>query len=345
LQQAFGPKAVTFGPSHVLLSSKELPMKTRIVLAGLAAAICLVLGFALTRTNHAAPDDKADKAVKAVADKPASEDEAAIKKAINDYSAAFAKGDAAAVLAMWTPDAEFIDEDGKVYSGRDALAPLFKKSLPSFKGYKITAKLTSVRFIKPDVALVDGEQTFTPPQGESDVSRFTSVWVKADGEWRIRSARDLTPELPEETVHGRYLRQLDWLIGEWVNEGTDTTVHLKVSWGLNKAFLIWEYEVKHKKGEGSKVVQWMGYDPQTDQIRSWVFDDQGGFGEALWSRNGNTWTGDAAGVLPDGTTGSAVNVLKYQDDKTFVWQSMRREADGQPLPDVEAKFTHPAPKP
>jgi hypothetical protein len=55
--------------------------------------------------------------------------------------------------------------------------------------------------------------------------------------------------------------------------------------------------------------------------------------------------GDSSGVLPDGSTGSAVNVLKYQDDKTFVWQSIRREADGQPLPDVEAKFTRPAAKP
>jgi uncharacterized protein (TIGR02246 family) len=317
-------------------------MKTRIVLACLAAA-CLALGFALTRTNNAAHDD--NKAVKADPDKAPSEEEAAIRKAIEAYDVAYAKGDVAAVLATWTPDAEFIDDNGKVYRGHDALAPLFNKSLPSFKGYKITTKLTSVRLVKPDVALVDGEQTFTPPRGESDVSAFTSVWVKTDGKWRIRSARDLTVDMPGETVAGRRLRELDWLIGDWVSEGNDASVHLKVSWGLNKVFLVWEYEVKRKKGEGSKVVQWMGHDPQTDQIRSWVFDDQGGFGEALWSRNGNTWTSDAAGVLPDGTTGSAVNVLKYQDDKTFVWQSLRREADGQPLPDVEAKFTHPAAKP
>jgi uncharacterized protein (TIGR02246 family) len=317
-------------------------MKTRIVLICLAAATCLVLGFALTRTNNAAPDDKP---VKAEADKAASEEETAIHKAVAAYSAAYAKGDADAVLAMWTADAEFTDDDGKVYRGRDALAPLFKKSLPSFKGYKITSKVTSVSFVKPDVALVDGEQTFLPPQGEPDVSRFTSVWVKADGQWRIRSARDLTEEPAGETVAGRRLRELDWMIGDWVNEGKDSSVNLKVSWGLNKAFLVWEYEVKHKQGESSKVAQWVGWDPVTEQIKSWVFDDQGGYGDALWTRNGNTWRSDATGVLPDGTTGAAVNVLKYQDDNTFVWQSQRREADGQPLPDVEAKFTRQAPKP
>jgi uncharacterized protein (TIGR02246 family) len=315
-------------------------MKTRIVLGCLAAAICVALGLVLTRTNHAAPEDKPK-----AEDKASGEDEAAIKKALAAYSASYAKGDVASVLAMWTPDAEFIDEDGKAYRGRDALTPLFTKSLPSYKGYKITSKTTSVRLIKPDVALVDGEQTFTPPQGESDVSRFTSVWVKVDGQWKIRSARDLTPEPTGETVAGRRLREVDWLVGDWLSEGNDTSVHLKVTWGLNKAFLVWEYEVKHKKGPSSKVAQWMGWDPLTDQIKSWVFDDQGGYGESLWTRNGNTWTADASGVLPEGITGSAVNLLKYVDDNTFVWQSVRREADGQPLPDVEAKFTRQATKP
>jgi hypothetical protein len=220
---------------------------------------------------------------------------------------------------------------------------MFAKSLPSFKGYKIGGKLTSVRFIKPDVALVDGEMTFTPPRGEADVSRFTSVWVKSDGQWRIRSGRDLTPEPAGENTAGRYLRELDWLIGEWVSEEKDTTVHLRVRWALNKAFLLQEYEVKHKQGAESKVTQLVGWDPLTEQIKSWVFDDQGGYGESLWVRDGNTWTAHATGVLPDGAFGSALNVVKYQDDNTFIWKSQRREADGQPLPDVESKFTRQAP--
>jgi uncharacterized protein (TIGR02246 family) len=329
-------------------------MKTRIVLACLAAGACIALGLGLTRTNQAAPEDNPvraaadkapaeDKAPKA--DKPLTEDEAAIHKAGAAYLAAYSKGDVEALVALWTPDAEFIDDDGKVYHGRETLSKLFTKSLPSFKGYKITGKLTSVRFIKPEVAMVDGEMTFVPPRGEADVTRFTSVWVKTDGQWRIRSGRDLTPEPAGETAAGRRLRELDWTVGEWVSEGKDATVHLKIKWGLNKAFLIEEYEVKHKQGPESKVAQWVGWDPLTEQIKSWVFDDQGGYSEALWTRNGNSWASQSIGVLPDGTVGSAVNVVKYVDDNNFIWQSLRREADGQPLPDVESKFTRQAPKP
>jgi uncharacterized protein (TIGR02246 family) len=319
-------------------------MKSRLFLACLAAAACLALGFALTRTNQAASDDKPVKA-KATVEKAVSEEEAVIRKGNDAYHAAYARGDVDAVLAFWTPDAEFIDDDGKVYRGHDTLAKLFKKHLPSFKGYKITSKLTSVDFIKPDVALLEGIETFTPPRGEPDVNRFTCVMVKVDGHWRIRSAHDLSPDPAGETVAGRWLRELDWLIGEWVSEGKDTSVHLKISWGLNKAFLVQQYETKHKKGPGMKVTQLVGWDPLTEQIKSWVFDDQGGYGDALWTRSGNNWTSEAVGVLPEGTIGTAVNVLKYRDDNTFIWQSLRREADGQPLPDIEAKFTRRTSKP
>jgi uncharacterized protein (TIGR02246 family) len=347
LDRTAGPEPITFYPSQ-FLSSKEQRMKARIAMVCLAVGACLVLGFAMTRTNQAAPEDKpvkadtdkADKSDKAdKGDKPNKEEEEAIHKAAAAYNAAYAKGDADAVLATWTRDAEFIDDDGKVYRGHKVLGPLFAKALPSFKGYKITGKLTSIRFVKPDVALVDGEQTFTPPRGESNVSQFTSVWVKTDGKWLIRSARDLTPDSPGETVAGRWMREMDWMVGDWVSEGKESTVHLKITPVLNKAFMTMEYDVKRKQGAGSKVVQLVGWDPLTEQIKSWVFDDQGGYGEALWSRNGNSWSSDSTGVLPEGTIGSAFNVLKYIDDDTFTWQSMRREADGQPLPDVEAKFT------
>src|SRR5271166_2926737 len=128
-------------------------MKTRIVLICLSAATCLALGLALARTDKAPPDNAKNtvpdnKGAKAEA---VSAEEEAIRKAFTAYNVAYAKGDLDAVLATWTQDAEFIDDDGTAYSGRKALSQLFAKSLPSFKGYKITGKITSVRFIKPDV--------------------------------------------------------------------------------------------------------------------------------------------------------------------------------------------------
>src|SRR5262245_48138324 len=103
------------------------------------------------------------------------------------------------------------------------------------------------------------------------------------------------------------MREMDWLVGVWVREGKDSSVHRQVNPALNKAFLLMEYEVKRKQGAGSKVIQLVGWDPLTEQIKSWVFDDQGGYGEALWARSGNSWSSDSTGVLPEGTMGSAFN--------------------------------------
>ena len=57
------------------------------------------------------------------------------------------------------------------------------------------------------------------------------------------------------------------------------------------------------------VNQRIGWDPLTKQIKSWVFDSEGGYGDALWTRKGNQWVIKSTGVLPDGRTASATHVL------------------------------------
>ena len=48
------------------------------------------------------------------------------------------------------------------------------------------------------------------------------------------------------------------------------------------------------------VTQRIGWDPLTKQIKSWVFDSEGGYGDGLWTRKGNQWVIKSTGVLPDG---------------------------------------------
>ena len=88
----------------------------------------------------------------------------------------------------------------------------------------------------------------------------------------------------------------------------------------------------------------LSYDPLTDQIRSWTFDSRGGYGEALWTRQGNSWVAETAGVLPGGQTGSAVNVIRYVDDNTFVFQARDRQVGGEPIPDAEVRLVRKSAK-
>jgi hypothetical protein len=82
-------------------------------------------------------------------------------------------------------------------------------------------------------------------------------------------------------------------------------------------------------------MQIVGWDPAAKQIRSWVFDSDGGFGEGVWSKKDNSWYIQLTGTLADGSKSSSVHVITYVDDNTFTWQSINRIASGKLLPNVD----------
>ena len=100
---------------------------------------------------------------------------------------------------------------------------------------------------------------------------------------------------------------------------------------------------KHKAIVG-QVTQRIGWDEYNNMMRSWTFDSLGGIGESYWERDGNRWTAATSGILPVGGTGGATIVVEFVDQNTFVWRSLDREVDGQPLADSEIKFVRKAAK-
>src|SRR5262249_41917692 len=142
-------------------------------------------------------------------------DEQAVRDAAAACAAAFSKGDVAALAGFWAPDAEYTSEGGAVTRGRDAIAAMFKKVMTDLKNPKMTIKVTSLRLLNRDVALMDGVSTVTAGDGSVDEGRFTAAWVKADGRWVIRSAHDLPGEAGGAPGAGGALRELAWMVGDW----------------------------------------------------------------------------------------------------------------------------------
>jgi len=265
------------------------------------------------------------------------EDEKTLRKQMESYSQAINKCDSKAALAFWTPDADYADDTGKVYKGREALHDLFGHCMKDAKGCKIRIQNHSLRFIRPDVALEDSSMKMNSPDGGTHNCRYSAVWVKADGKWLISSVRDLTAETPTAGPY-RQLRELEWLVGEWKSADKERNVHIKVDWAANHSFLMMEHDALQPNGEALHISQRVGWDPAARQVRSWFFDSAGGFGEAFWKRDGNQWTIQVSGVLPDGRRGSSTNSYKFMDDNTCVWRSQNRQVDGLPTADVELKL-------
>jgi hypothetical protein len=138
------------------------------------------------------------------------------------------------------------------------------------------------------------------------------------------------------------LKDLEWLIGDWVTEDPNFSVRVSARWTLHEHFLFLEYTLEDKDGEALTVEQYFTWDPVAGGIRCWFFDSQGGYGGGAWERQGNIWTATWNGVLADGRTASSVNSMKYTDDNSFLFRSVEREIGGLPMADVEAKFVRKA---
>ena len=129
------------------------------------------------------------------------------------------------------------------------------------------------------------------------MTRYTVVYIKNDGQWlqsavRDEVAHDLTP-------HDR-LKELEWLVGEWINESQDAIVQTTCKWADDGNFLIREFTMKTHGQPVLSGTQRIGWDPVRGQFKTWIFDTEGGFGEGYWTRNGDQWVIKAEGVRQDG---------------------------------------------
>jgi uncharacterized protein (TIGR02246 family) len=302
------------------------------LVASLLVATAVVVVGVRPTPNRAEAAGQASGETKSTAD-------AEIRKANADYATALTAGDVDAIMAFWAPDADYIDEAGQQTKGADKIAGLFKKAAPETKGWKAAVRVTSLKFLRPEICLEDGAVERTAPTGVKEVNRFAIVWTKTDGKWLISNVRDLPADVIDlPSVAAGQLADLGWLVGEWTAGGDKAEATIKVSWGKNKAFLLMDYAIKQGEGDPLEVSVRVGWDPRQARIRSWVFDSTGGFAEAFWRKDGKRWIVGTAGVLPDGGTGGATNIYEFVDENTFTWRSTERDVDGQPLADAELKF-------
>jgi uncharacterized protein (TIGR02246 family) len=308
-------------------------MKARVILAACLAAIAGLMFALAGQQRFATAGDNSPN------------DEEGIRKAMQAYVAAFNKGDLEGVMSYWASDAEFISDDGKATRGRDAIAAQTKRVFGQHEGLTIKLVSKSIRFVKPDVALQDGIVTLSAQDKPADSGPYTAVWTKVDGKWLLNSVRDLPDSAPvgAGSNYGA-LKQLEWLIGHWTSEDKDANVTLSFRWDKNQNFLVMEQNVNAKGENVVSLTQIIGWDPLQQQLRSWLFDSHGGFGESYWTRRGNSWDVNSAGVLNDGRTTSSVNNWKYIDDRTLEWQSTERQIDDQPMPELKIRYQKKAGK-
>jgi uncharacterized protein (TIGR02246 family) len=280
-----------------------------------------LLGLLLAALAGAADDPP--KAQPANARPAPSGDEAAIRASIDAFVQAFQKGDAHALAAMFARDGEAVDAEGHAIHGREALEAHYARRFADSPSTKIKSDVERITVVAPGVARVIGRSQLAPSEGapEAATSRHSAIIVKHEGRWLVASLRELAD--PATGPH-EHLKELEWMVGDWVEETEDAVVHTNVSWVDRKNFLLRTFDVRVKGKPDVTGTQRIGWDPLTKQIKSWVFDDQGGHGEGLWMRSGDQWVIKATGVRPDGRTATATQVITYVNKDTLRWKSIDR---------------------
>jgi uncharacterized protein (TIGR02246 family) len=260
-------------------------------------------------------------------------DLAAIRKASQDFVAAFDKGDATAVAALWTEDGDYIDEGGQKFAGREAIQKEYEAFFTAHQGTKIQLVIDSLRLLSPSAAIEDGRAILSPaPSGAPGTSKYTAVHVKVDGKWLVSTIRDYRIESPSGY---RNIADLEWLIGTWTAESPAGEMKSVCTWIANKSFVQRTYATTHANGNSTSGVQLIGFNPMVGQIQSWNFSSDGGLAIGVWSPLENGWSAELTGALGDGTPTHAVNILMRLDDKAYSWQSVQRTAGDVALPNTE----------
>ena len=292
-------------------------------LAAIVGVVALLFGggYALTQT---APKPKED---------------AQVREALSAYADAFNKGDLTALLGFWAEDAEHIDDEGTVRN-KAALTEALKPICKPGSGNKLTATVKNLKILGGNVAIVEGNAELTTGEGtESNVFEAVMVLDPAGNKWQFSRVRDLaSDDVAQYAPAHEQLKSLEWLVGNWTSRDGDQTLTMNVKWMRNRGYLIVEQSITVKDSETLGITMMIGYDPASEQVHSWVFDTQGGRGEADWYRDGNTWNVEAVGLTADGQEASSTPIWKFIDENTFEWSSVNRQLNGEPRPDITLTY-------
>ncbi len=140
-------------------------MKRRLPMIAFVLALANLVGAA-----EPAKEPAAKGAMSAKVPSPA---ELAVRKAAADFDQAFNAGSADKIAGLWTADAEYIDEDGQRYVGRDVIKREYADFFAANPQSKISSVTDSVRVINDSTAIEDGRAMIQPPPAARRVPAVT----------------------------------------------------------------------------------------------------------------------------------------------------------------------------
>jgi uncharacterized protein (TIGR02246 family) len=286
-------------------------------------------GLAVVLTTAAVAAQTAKVAMPA---KASSTDEEAIRLLADAFAKAYNAGDAKAVAGLFVADGEIVNQARESRQGQGAIERAFNEFFRTHPKAQIAVSIESVRLLSPTTAVEDGVSTVKAPSGRTiERNRYMVVHAKQNGAWKMATARDL-PGQPASSAEE--LRDLQWLIGTWIDETPGATVTTSYRSSDDGRSIISDFRVQIGGKPAMTGTQRIGWDPSTGKLHSWAHDSEGGFAEGTWTGDGNRWIVKLNGVTRDGRAASSTNILTRVAKDRMTWQSRDRVVGDEIAPNV-----------
>jgi hypothetical protein len=160
--------------------------------------------------------------------------------------------------------------------------------------------------------------------------------------WRLIKVQDFDVDADDP---GARLEPLAWLIGEWVDEDHESLLEIDCYWHGSGSYLIRDFRVRVEGLLAASGTERIGWDPLRKQVRSWLFDSQGGYLEGAWVRDDGKWTVTARGFRADGKRTQATYVVTPLKKDAYHMASFHRFAGEERLEDLDMTIVRRPPAP
>lgn len=271
--------------------------------------------------------------------------EKVVAESTSKYTELFARQDAAAMAALFTPEAEYVDSDGTVFHGREVIQAELAATFAEQPKGTLEIEVVSIRPIADGVIVEEGGSTFRPEDdGPIVQSRYVALHARqADGTWLLAGVRELAAA--ELTPHER-LKSLTWLVGDWREEVAGGITKTSWKWSDDGVALLAAFTVRDAEGEARSGTHRVGWDAERKQFRSWIFDSTGGFADGWWSPGvDGTWSVRLIGVDADGERITATLTYAGDGPDKLTISQHDRTRGGEGLPAVETRVVRAPPVP
>ncbi len=259
------------------------------------------------------------------------------------FTAAFNEGQVEKLVAMFLADGEWIDDEGVVHRGHQELKTLFDSYFDRFPDAQLAVEIESIRALAADLAIEEGTRFLSAGDDSQAQVRYVATLAKRNEGWRIASIREFDDS--PRTKPANELESIAWMIGDWVSEGGDLAVTISYRWAADRNFVLGQFLANRGGEVVMKSEQRIGWDPLSGELRSWLFDTDGGFAHGDWTFVDGGWVIKSRATAPDGLLGSATVTITRTSPDQFRMVGTDRIIGGQRADDFDVSVTRAPPQP